>query len=423
MSSVPRSIALIDCNNFYVSCERVFRPDLLTRPVIVLSGNDGCIISRSNEAKALGIRMGAPLFQMQELIQGHDVTIFSSNHVLYADMSNRVMSTLQKFSPVREIYSIDEIFLDLSGFADINSYAATLRHQVIRDTAIPVCAGIAPTKTLAKLANLMAKRHPRSTGVFNLNNLTEKQINSVLSHIPINEIWGIGRQLTASLNLSGIYTAAQLRDAPASTMRQRFGVITEKTIRELRGECCIELGETTPARQQILNSRSFGSTVTDIADLQDAIIHFVSHVAKKCRDQHSVASILQIFIQTDRFRTDRPQYCPSISIPLTTPSANTITLGKLALQGLDSIYQTGYHYKRAGVILSEISHAAQSQGDLFAADTSKPELMKTLDALNRRYGKGTVTLGQEGAQHAWQTRQENKSPEYSTNWDQLPVCR
>ena len=242
----------------------------------------------------------------------------------------------------------------------------------------------------------------------------------------------LGETGRAGLQHFRVAGAAQRRDADLRqsdhgadhlTLRQRFGVITEKTIRELRGECCIELGETTPARQQILNSRSFGSTVTDIADLQDAIIHFVSHVAKKCRDQHSVASILQIFIQTDRFRTDRPQYCPSISIPLTTPSANTITLGKLALQGLDSIYQTGYHYKRAGVILSEISHAAQSQGDLFAADTSKPELMKTLDALNRRYGKGTVTLGQEGAQHAWQTRQENKSPEYSTNWDQLPVCR
>ncbi|MFZ6689295.1 Y-family DNA polymerase [Undibacterium sp. SXout11W] len=422
MESHIRSIALVDCNNFYVSCERVFRPDLLNKPVIVLSNNDGCAVSRSNEAKALGVKMGVPVFQIRELVKQHGIAVFSSNYVLYADMSNRVMTILQQFSPIHEIYSIDESFLDLTGFADINDRAKLIRQKVFQDTSIPVCVGIGCTKTLAKLANFVAKRHPRSNGVFNFNRLSHSQMNSVLSNIPVEEIWGIGRRLTASLNQIGIDYVIQLRDAEISSMRQRFGVVMEKTIRELRGECCIEFEDVAPAKKQIINSRSFGRPVTEIEDLQDALTHFVSNAARKLRDQNSITAMLQVFVQTDRFRTDRQQYCPSVTIPLITPTADTMQLQHWALAGLKSIFKAGIHYKKAGVILSEICNESHFQGDLFSSTNEKVELMKTLDALNTRYGKGTVKLSQDGSRHSWKMRQESKSPEYTTNWDELPIC-
>ncbi len=421
--SVVRSIALVDCNNFYVSCERVFRPDLQNKPVIVLSNNDGCAVSRSNEAKALGVKMGVPVFQIRDLVEQHGIEVFSSNYVLYADMSNRVMSLLREFAPDQEIYSIDESFLDLTGLHDIADRMLIMREQVLRYTGIPVCVGVGPSKTLAKLANFVAKRHPKSRGVFNFNTLTPPQINSVLRNIPTEEVWGIGRKLTAALNGMGIQNVLQLRDADAPALRKRFGVVMEKTIRELRGETCIEFEDVTPAKQQIINSRSFGSMVTEQADLEDALSHFISNAAKKLRDQHSIASMLQIFILTNRFRKDQEQYSPHIAIPLITPTANTITLQKYALQGLKAIFRSGYHYKKAGVILSEISPASHFQNDLFAAAPEKSQLMKTLDSINARYGKGTIKLSQDGSRQSWVMRAEKKSPEYTTNWAELPLCK
>jgi len=422
MPDVPRSIALVDCNNFYVSCERLFRPDLQNTPVLVLSNNDGCVVSRSNEAKALGIKMAVPVFQIRELVKRHNVAVFSSNYALYADISNRVMATLQHYSPAQEVYSIDETFLELTGFTDINERAATMRNQVLRDIGIPVCVGIGSTKTLAKLANFVAKRHPRSKGVFNFNRLTSTQTHTMLDNIPVDEIWGVGRRLTASLNQLGIHCVLQLHDADIASMRSRFGVVMEKTIRELRGESCIDLEETIPAKKQIISSRSFGHSVTEIADLQDALAHFVSNAAKKLRDQESITGMLQVFIQTNRFRTDQPTYCPCVSLPLTIPTSSTIKLQRWALMGLNSIFRTGFHYKKAGVILSEICDASYYQGDLFATQAENPELMKTMDALNSRFGKGTVKLSQDGARHSWKMRQESKSPEYTTNWNDLPTC-
>lgn len=422
MDSHIRSIALVDCNNFYVSCERVFRPDLQSKPVIVLSNNDGCAVSRSNEAKALCVKMGVPVFQIRELVKQHGIAVFSSNYVLYADMSNSVTTILQQFSPIHEMYSIDESFLDLTGFADINDRAKLIRQKVYQDTCIPVCVGIGSTKTLAKLANFVAKRHPRSNGVFNFNRLSHSQMNSVLRNIPVEEIWGVGRRLTASLNQIGIDYVIQLKDAEISSMRQRFGVVMEKTIRELRGECCIEFEDVAPAKKQIINSRSFGRPVTEIEDLQDALTHFASNAARKLREQNSITAMLQVFVQTDRFRTDRQQYCPSVTIPLITPTADTMQLQRWALAGLKSIFKSGIHYKKAGVILSEIFNESHFQGDLFSAINDKVELMKTLDALNTRYGKGTVKLSQDGSRHSWKMRQESRSPEYTTNWDELPIC-
>ncbi|MBC3879677.1 Y-family DNA polymerase [Undibacterium sp. FT79W] len=417
-----RSIALVDCNNFYVSCERVFRPDLQNKPVIVLSNNDGCAVSRSNEAKALGVKMGVPVFQIRDLVKEHGIEVFSSNYVLYADMSNRVMTLLRQFAPDQEIYSIDESFLELTGLPNIAELMQTVREQVKRDTGIPVCVGVGPSKTLAKLANFVAKRHPKSKGVFNFNTLTSQQMSSVLRNIPTEEVWGIGRKLTAALNDMGIVNVLQLRDADVPSLRKRFGVVMEKTIRELRGEACIEFEDVTPSKQQIINSRSFGNMVTELADLEDALSHFVSNAAKKLRDQNSVANMLQIFILTNRFRQDQEQYSPHLAIPLITPTANTMTLQKYALQGLKVIFRAGYHYKKAGVILSDISNASVYQADMFASVPEKPELMQTLDRINQRYGKGTLKLSLDGSRHSWKMRQENKSPEYTTNWNELPVC-
>lgn len=423
MQDHPRSIGLIDCNNFYVSCERLFRPDLINRPVIVLSNNDGCAVSRSNEAKALGVKMGVPVFKIRDLVRDQKIEVFSSNYVLYADMSNRVMSILSEYSPVQEIYSIDESFLDLTGFADIQERTRAMRERVVRDSGIPVCVGIGPSKTLAKLSNFVAKRHPRSNGVFNINLLSPSQVESVLTNIPTEEIWGVGRKLTASLSEFGIDTVLQLRDADIASLRKRFGVVMEKTIRELRGETCIELEDVASAKKQIINSRSFGKSVATIEDLQDALAHFVSNAAKKLRDQNSIAGMMQVFIQTDQFRAERPQYCPSLSIPLIMPTANSMTLQKWAVAGLESIFRSGYQYKKAGVILSEICDASSYQGDLFSTAPEDSEMMSVMDKLNSRYGKGTIKLSQDGSKQSWKMRQEKKSPEYTTNWTELPICK
>ncbi|MBC3871904.1 Y-family DNA polymerase [Undibacterium oligocarboniphilum] len=423
MHAPKRSIGLIDCNNFYASCERVFRPDLNHQPIIVLSNNDGCAVSRSNEAKALGIKMGVPLFKISDLVREHGVHVFSSNYPLYADMSNRVMAILREYSPVQEVYSIDECFLDLTGFHDIDQRARQIRDRVFRETSISVCIGIGASPTLSKLSNFVAKRHPRSQGVFNFNLLNNKQQESVLKNIPVEEIWGIGRQLTKALDVIGIQTALQLRTADISSMRKRFGIVMEKTVRELRGEACIELTESAPAKQQIITSRSFGQPVTEIEELQDALAHFISTSARKLRAQHSCAALLQVFIMTDRFREDQPQYCPSLALPLMTPTASSMTLQRYAVAALAAMFRPGYCYKKAGVILSEIFPETQFQGDMFAGAPDDPSLMATLDQINARFGKGTLKLSQDGSRRSWQMRQDRKSPEYTTNWAELPVCR
>ena len=422
MQAFKRSIALVDCNNFYVSCERVFRPDLLTVPIVVLSNNDGCVVSRSNEAKALGIKMGAPIFKMKGLVKQHKIQVFSSNYVLYADLSNRVMSILSEYSPHQEIYSIDESFLDLTGFDNVLARAKRLRERILRDVNMPVCVGIGASKTLAKLANYCAKKHPKSQGAFDFNLLTSAQTKSVMQNILVEEVWGIGRQLTNNLAADGIYCVQDLLDADIATMRKKYGVVMERTIRELHGESCIELEQAPSAKKQIICSRSFGQRVTEIEDLQDALAHFVSVAARKLRAQESVASVMQIFLLTDKHRKELPQYCPSTTIPLIVPSANIITLQNWAVSALQLIYKAGYQYKKAGVILSDISKEAYCQTDLFAANEN-PALMKTLDLINTRYGKGTLKLSQDGARQKWAMKQESKSPEYTTNWFELPVCR
>lgn len=414
-------IAIVDINNFYVSAERVFRPDLLNRPVLVAS-NDGTIVSRSAEVKTLGIAMGSPLFKIKDLIREHNIVVFSSNYPLYALLSHRVMTILAEYSPIQEIYSIDEQFSDLTGFDDVIERTKRMKEHILRDTTLPCGIGSGPTKTIAKLMNFISKRHPNSKGILHYHLLTQKQIDSIYSNIPTDEVWGIGRRLHTSLLEMGIVTVKQLRDADITLMRKKFGVVMEKTVRELRGECCIEIEEIAPPKQQIITSRSFGQPVSTLEELQGAIAHFVANCARKLREQNSIASLIQIFIMTDRFRNDREQYCPSLCIPLVTPTSNAMRLQSAADCALQIIFREGFLYKKAGVMVSEICDATYHQGDMFASEDQDTNLMMVMDELNKKYGKGTLRVSLDGSTNSWAMKQQNKSPNYLCDWDELPIC-
>ncbi len=423
MTTQPvQQLALVDCNNFYVSCERLFRPDLAGRPVVVLSNNDGCVVSRSNEAKAIGIAMGQPWFQAKALAEEHNILALSSNYALYADLSNRVMNLLAEFSPRHEVYSIDECFVDLTGMSELRTLSYAMREKIMRWTGIPVCVGIGPTKTLAKLANFIAKKHPRSQGVFNYNALTEVQKAKLLSGIPVDEVWGVGRKLAPRLAEYGIHTVQALKEAHAPTLRAEFGVVVEKIQRELQEVACVGMEETTPARQQIIASRSFGNPVQDVASLKAAIALFVENACIKLRSQQSHASMLQVFLRTNRFRPELPQYHPTMAVSLVTPTDSSLVINRWAGYLVDQIWRPEYAYKKAGVMLSEITPNTQTQNDLFAdaepAEESK--LMGVLDRVNQRFGRGVLRISSQDAGEAWGMRQERKSPAYTTSWGELP---
>lgn len=424
MEKPVQQFALVDCNNFYVSCERLFRPDLIDRPVVVLSNNDGCIVSRSNEAKALGIGMAQPWFQIKNLAEEHGVLALSSNYALYADISNRVMAVLADYSPRQEIYSIDECFVDMTGTAGLRAVSYAMREIIGRWVGIPVCVGIGPTKTLAKLANHVAKKHPRSKGVFNYNDLSDAQQIKLLSTLPVNEVWGVGRRLTQRLAEHEIRTVLDLREAHTPTMRAQFGVVMEKTQRELRGLACIDFQEITPPKQQIVASRSFGHVVEDCAVLKDAVSSFVANACVKLRGQGSCAAVVQVFLMTNRFRPELPQYNPSLAIALPQPSSDSLLINRWAGWLVDRMWKPGYGYKKAGIMLSEITSAEQQQGDLLAPQVAQDDkLMGALDSLNERYGRGTVKLSAQGTSQLWQMRQDSKSPAYTTDWNGLPAVR
>jgi DNA polymerase V len=422
MGTAVQQLALVDCNNFYVSCERLFRPDLARVPLVVLSNNDGCVVSRSGEAKALGIRMGQPWFECKALAEAHGIVAMSSNYALYADLSNRVMNTLSQFAPRHEVYSIDECFVDLTGMPDPRELGYAMRARVMKWTGIPVCVGIGPTKTLAKLANHVAKKHPRSRGVFNYNALTGDQKTALLQRLPVEEVWGVGRKLTPKLARHGIQTAYDLRQAHVPSLRAGFGVVMEKIQRELQEVPCIELQEVQPDRQQIIASRSFGAMVTELAVLQDALSTFVANACAKLRAQNSHAAVIQVFLQTNRFRQDLPQYMPSLAVPLPCPTNDSLEVNRWASHLCERMFRPGYQYKKAGVMLGGISPVTHRQGDLLAPGTcSNSRLMQALDQLNQRYGRGTVKVSTQGAFKGWQMRQERKSPNYTTCWDEVPV--
>lgn len=424
MDKHDRSIALIDVNNFYVSCERVFNPKLEGSPVVVLSNNDGCAVARSNEVKALGVKMGQPWFQLKELARKHGIIAYSSNYALYADMSNRVMSILGMFSPEQEIYSIDECFLDLSGFKrhSHTGYGQKIRKRIKQWTGLPVCIGIGPTKTLAKLANHIAKKHPEWNGVCDLNSLSSQQQADWFRKIEVGEIWGIGRRLAPKLHEIGIKTVWDLRTASPSQLRARFSVVMEKIIREINGTTCIELEEINPPRKQIVSSRSFGIPVSDLASLEESVSLYISRAAEKLRRQQSFAGAVHVSIRTSPFNEKEPYYANSMTIALPRQTDDTRLLTKVALWGLRRIYRRGYKYQKAGVMLSELVSRQYRQIDLFGStDTRASQLMRVIDQINARMGRGTLKLASEGFKQPWKMRQGNKSPNYTTCWDEL-IC-
>ena len=415
-------IALVDCNNFYVSCERLFRPDLNHRPVVVLSNNDGCVVSRSNEAKALGVKMGQPWFECQALAEQHDILALSSNYALYADLSNRVMAILASFAPQCEVYSIDECFVDLSGMPQLRRVSYDIRERVLQWTGLPVCVGIGPTKTLAKLANHVAKKHPRSRGVFNYNDLTAPQKERLLARIPVDEVWGIGPRLSSRLSKHGIQTVFDLMKAHTATLRTEFGVVLERVQRELQEIPCLGLQEVEPKKQQIISSRSFGQPVTELAVLKDALSHFAAVACEKLRRQGSHAALVQVFLRTNWFREDQSQHCPTMAIPLPMPTNDTLVVNRWVDHIAEQIWRDGYRYKKAGIVLSEISPQTQQQADwLEPSEGSDQPLMQAIDRLNQRFGRGLVKVSTGGLLGQWQMKQERRSANYTTRWEDMPV--
>ena len=434
--------ALVDGNNFYVSCERIFRPSLNACPVIVLSNNDGCAIARSNEAKALGVAMGAPWFKVQHLQESAGLVALSANFTLYGDISQRMMTIASGLGPKQEIYSIDESFVELRGVrGNLIQRAHTMRERILQWIGVPTCIGIGATKTLAKLANHIAKTAERKPGLYpmelaqvcNLESLSASELKDVFQRTDVSEVWGVGRRLNAQLKASGIESVWDLRESSTSALRARFGVVMERTIRELQGHACIDLEDVPAHKKEIACTRSFGQAVVSLEPLVQAVSEFASRAAEKLRRQHSQASQVLVFIRTSPFRSG-PQYSQSVTLPLLRPSADTSTLVQTAVLGLRLIYQGGFSFAKAGVMLMDLSDEGVEQGELSLEDErleqAKPahcaQLMQTLDRLNQRYGRGTLRVASSGitTQHKiWSMRQERLTPRYTTAWADMPIAR
>ena len=429
--------ALVDGNNFFVSCERVFRPSLNDCPVVVLSNNDGCAIARSNEAKALGIAMGAPWFKIRHLAESSGLVALSANFALYGDLSDRMMSVAAGLGPQQEVYSIDESFIDLTGVrGDLVERSHKIRARILQWVGIPCGIGIGATKTLAKLANHIAKTAERKPGsypmrlaqVCNLAALTPPDLQAVLGATAVNEVWGVGRRISKQLMDCGINTVLDLAQLDPAMVRSRWGVVLERTVRELQGTPCIELEHAPQPKKEIACTRSFGHPVTELVDLTEAVTEFASRAAAKVRQQGSQARQVLVFIRTSPFRPEA-QYSRSTTVPLRRPSADTTMLVAAALAGLRSIYRPGFQIAKAGVMLLELQPDSVQQGELALEDEEGPDrtrLMKALDELNQRYGRGTVLMasaGLAGERRVWSMKQERRTPGYTTCWDDMPVAR
>lgn len=420
-------IALVDCNNFFCSCERVFNPALLGKPIVVLSNNDGCIISRSEEAKALGIPMGAPLHEQQEVIRKHGVRVFSSNYTLYGDMSARVMSILREEVPSIEVYSIDEAFLGLpANFTEENARA--LRAKVLQWTGIPVCIGIGSTKLLAKLANRHAKKNREITGgVFDLAGYRDP--DGIMAATPAEGLWGIGRNLALRLRGMGITTALEFKQADPAAIRRSMGVIGERMLRELNGIPCLELEEMPPDKKGVMASRSFGTLVESIEELEEALANHVARAAGKIRRHGLLATRMEVFLRTNRFRKEDPQYSPGIGITLDRPTNATGELMSTARELLRRIYRPGYRYKKTGVQLASLVSEEEYQPGLFDAPRPRIDVDRIVDEINRRMGdprNPVITRASQGTGRSgkgWRMRSERHSPHYTTDWRQLPEAR
>ena len=410
--------ALVDCNNFYAACERVFDPRLENRPIVVLSNNDGCVIARSNEAKALGIAMGEPAFQKEKVYAKHNVAIFSSNFALYGDMSQRVMRTLAQHSAAMEIYSIDEAFLECGGLtADgLDRFGSQLRKTVKQWTGIPVSIGVAPTKTLAKVANHIAKRLPDNSGVCVLNK--EETIEYCLKKLPVEKLWGVGRKYALFLRSWGINTAWDLRRMPEGWVKDNMTVVGLRLQKELKGEPCIPLENQPQKKKEICTSRSFGTMVTELDELKQAVSMYATRCAEKLRTQNSCTNLVEVFIHTNPFRPDLPQYKNVRFVRLPVASNSTLSIVQAALRGLRSIYRAGYQYKKAGVIVSGLVPSNTIQYNLFHStdEDRHMRLMNAMDTVNDREGRDILRVAEQGFDRRWTLRQERLSPCYTTRW-------
>lgn len=418
--------ALVDCNNFYASCEKLFRPDLKNVPLVVLSNNDGCVVARSKEAKALGIKMAVPVFQIQEQIQQHGIQLFSSNYALYADLSCRVMTILEGLAPRVEVYSIDEAFLDLSGLGSAVSlleFGQNIKETVVQWVGLSVCVGIAPTKTLAKLANHAAKKYPATGGVVDLTSRERQQ--RLLAITPVNDVWGVGKRLTKRLENIGVKSALDLANCPSATIRNLFSIVLERTVRELNGESCLELEEIPATKQQIMCSRSFGSRVTTIQQMSEAISQYTARAAEKLRQENQQAKMLTVFVQTSQFKESSKVYSNSTTGELVLPSNDTRELNVLAMQLLKRVWRDGYSYSKGGVMLSDFYDNDTYQPGLFDEVIKRPnstKLMAVLDKINQS-GLGRVFLASEGMSNTWSMKRDHLSPAYTTRWSDIPTVR
>ncbi|EEQ2239330.1 Y-family DNA polymerase [Escherichia coli] len=420
--------ALCDVNSFYASCETVFRPDLKGRPVVVLSNNDGCVIARSTEAKKLGIKMGEPYFRQKDFFRRHGVVCFSSNYELYADMSNRVMTTLEEMSPRCEIYSIDEAFCDLTGVRncrDLTDFGREIRATVLQRTHLTVGVGIAQTKTLAKLANHAAKQWQRQTGgVVDLSSVDRQR--KLMAALPVDEVRGIGRRISKKLEAMGIKTVLQLADTDIRFIRKHFNVVLERTVRELRGEPCLALEEFAPVKQEIICSRSFSGRITEYEEMRQAICSYASRAAEKLRGEHQYCRFISAFVKTSPFALNEPYYGNNASVKLLTPTQDSRDIISAAIRCLDAIWQDGYRYQKAGVMLGDFFSQGVAQLNLFDDNAPRPgseKLMEVLDHLNAKGGRGTLYFAGQGIQQQWQMKREMLSPRYTTRFSDLPVVR
>lgn len=420
-------IGLIDCNNFYASCERVFNPKLEGKPIGILSNNDGCVIARSNELKPL-VPMGMPAYQIPSKIR-KQIILLSSNYELYGDMSQRVFDTVQNHTPSIELYSIDEAFIQLDGFTDITAHCLKIKNVVKRDTGIPVSIGIAPTRTLAKLANHIAKKQAIYQNVYCLPT-DEKSLKNILETFSINNIWGVGRHIANKLNRINIHTAWDLRQANLKYIRKNFSVTLERTVLELQGINCIELDDLCTPKKNIMISRSFGRLTSKLFDLQEAIRLHASRATEKLRQQQSVASAILVFLKTNRFCDNSNQYHPSIVVPLSFPTDDSRLIIHAAQKGLLAIYKQDLLFMKSGVMLLDLKiKNSHSQPDFFTIPLTNPslhkndKLMKTIDTINQKMGKNTIQLGGIQKSAPWQIKRQLLSKRYTTHWNELPLVK
>ena len=415
--------ALVDCNNFYASCERVFNPRLVARPIVILSNNDGCVIARSEEAKQLGIPMGAPAHEHRATFERNGVVVMSSNYSLYGDMSARVMETLRPDVPAMEVYSIDEAFLQLEEWHDAD-FARQLRSRVRQWTGIPVSIGIGATKTLAKIANRIAKKTPELGGVLDLGMV--RDVDELLARIPCGDIWGIGRQLALRLAAGGIHTACDLKHAETPWVRKTLGVVGERILRELQGVSCLGLEEVPAPKKGIASAKSFGRPVESLEELEEALSTYAARVGEKLRSARLLASQLHVFVTTNPFSHHKSQYQAGAQTRLVRPSNHTPDLIAAALDLLRGIYRSGHQYKKTGIFVTDLIAEQDRQPDFFE-DTTSDERHRKIDAvvdeLNRKLGRNAIRYGSMGLDPRWAMRQENRSRKFTTRWDQLPEAK